>query len=39
VEDLDIGHAASADAINRLIQQADSVTVLHEANHFCPRRA
>jgi hypothetical protein len=39
VEDLDIGHAGSADAVHRLIQQADSVTVLHEATQFCPRRS
>ena len=38
VEDLDIGHASSEDGVNRLIQQADSVTVLHEADQFCPRK-
>lgn len=38
VEDLDIGHASSPDAIERLMHQVDSVTFLHEADHLCPRR-
>ena len=38
VEDLDIGHAETPDAINRLIQQSESVTVLHEANRLCPKK-
>lgn len=38
VEDLDIGHADSPDAVNRLIRQADSLAVLHEADRLCPRR-
>lgn len=38
VEDLDIGHASSADALNRLVRQANSATVIHEADYFCPRR-
>lgn len=38
VESLDIGHADSPDAVNRLIRQADSLTVLHEAHRLCPRR-
>ena len=38
VEDLDIGHAETPDAVNRLIQQAESVCVLHEANRLCPQK-
>ncbi len=38
VEDLDIGHADDSDAVNRLIQQADSLIVLHEADRLCPQR-
>ena len=38
VESLDIGHADSPDAVNRLIRQADSLIVLHEAHRLCPRR-
>ncbi|NBP89565.1 MAG: hypothetical protein EBU59_13910, partial [Planctomycetia bacterium] len=38
VESLDIGHADSPDAVNRLIRQADSLTVLHEADQLYPRR-
>jgi len=38
VEDLDIGHAETPDAVNRLVQQADSVCVLHEANRLCPQK-
>jgi hypothetical protein len=38
VEDLDIGHAETPDAINRLIQQSESVCVLHEANRLCPKK-
>lgn len=38
VEDLDIGHAETPDAVNRLAQQADSVCVLHEANRLCPQK-
>ena len=38
VEDLDIGHADGPDAVNRLIQQADSLILLHEADRLCPRR-
>ena len=37
VEDLDIGYAETPDAVNRLIQQAVSVCVIHEANRMCPR--
>ena len=37
VEDLDIGYAETQDAVNRLIQQAVSVCVIHEANRMCPR--
>jgi hypothetical protein len=39
VEDLDIGHAETPDAVNRLIQQADSVCVLHDANRLCPQKS
>ena len=39
VEDLDIGHAETPDAVNRLIQQAESVCVLHEANRLCPQKS
>lgn len=38
VEDLDIGHASSPEAIDRLMHQADSVTLLHEADRLCPKR-
>ena len=38
VEDLDIGCAETPDAVNRLIQQAESVCVIHEANRMCPRK-
>ena len=38
VEDLDIGYAETPDAVNRLIQQAESVCVIHEANRMCPRK-
>ena len=38
VEDLDIGYAETPAAINRLIQQSESVTVLHEANRLCPKK-
>lgn len=37
VEDLDIGHATDSEALERLARQADRVTVLHEADRFCPR--
>jgi len=39
VEDLDIGHASSPEAIDRLMHQAGSVTLLHEADRLCPKRA
>ncbi|MBT6053828.1 MAG: DUF2088 domain-containing protein [Planctomycetaceae bacterium] len=39
VEDLDIGHAETPDAINRLIQQSESACVLHEANRLCPTKS
>jgi hypothetical protein len=38
VEALDIGHADGPDAVNRLIRQADSLIVLHEADWLCPRQ-
>ena len=38
VEDLDIGYAETPDAVNRLIQQAESVCVIHEANRMCPQK-
>ena len=38
VEDLDVGHADSPEAVQRLIHQADSVIVLHEADRLCPRQ-
>lgn len=38
VENLDIGHADSPDAVNRLVRQADSLAVLHEADRLCPSR-
>lgn len=38
VESLDIGHADNPEAVNRLIHQADSFIVLHEAHRLCPRR-
>jgi hypothetical protein len=37
VEDLDIGHAADSEALERLARQANRVIVLHEADRFCPR--
>jgi hypothetical protein len=39
VEDLDIGHAETPEAVNRLIRQAESVSVLHEANQLCPQKS
>ena len=39
VEDLDIGHAETPDAVNRLIRQNESVCVLHEANQLCPQKS
>lgn len=38
VEELDVGHADSPEAVQRLIHQADSVIVLHEADRLCPRQ-
>jgi len=36
VEDLGFGHAASPDAVQRLVRQAESVVVIHEADLMFP---
>ena len=37
VEDLEFGFAAGPDAIARLVERADSVAVLHEADRMLPQ--
>jgi hypothetical protein len=37
VEDLEFGFVAAADAIGRLVERADSVAVLHEADRMLPQ--
>lgn len=39
VEDLEFGHAASADTVGRLARRAGSVAILHEADLLFPRLA
>jgi len=37
VEDLGFGHAASPDAVHRLVRRAESVVIIHEADLMFPR--
>jgi len=39
VEDLEFGHAANPEAVERLAHRADSLVVLHEADRMLPRLA
>ena len=39
VEDLEFGHAANPEAVERLAHRADSLVVLHEADRMLPRQA
>jgi hypothetical protein len=39
VEDLEFGFAAGPDVIARLVERADSVVVLHEADRMLPQAA